>query len=72
MSGEGIRLSHNTNDALSNLFVETDRHLKYGVNKKFLAKLYTKLNCFSTKEERKDFYRDSVYSNKVSKYLQML
>ena len=65
MSGEGIKLKHETIDSLSDLFVETDRELRYGINKKFLRKLYTKVNCLKTKEDRAEFYSDSVYQRKV-------
>lgn len=65
MMGEGIRLSHDTVDFLSELFVETDRELKYGINRKFLRKLYTKLDVLKSKEDRQEFYRDTVYSVKV-------
>ena len=66
MTREGIRLSPQVNDTLSNLFLDTDRDLKYGINKKFLRKLFAKVNCLKTKEERAEFYKDSVYNKKVN------
>jgi len=69
MTREGIRISHTTNDTLSNLFVDTDRELKYGINKKFLRKLYAKVNCLKTKEDRAEFYDDSVYTQKLNQRL---
>ena len=65
MSGEGINLKQGTIDSLSDLFVETDRELKYGINRKFLRKLYSKLNCFKSKEEKAEFYNDSLYFRKA-------
>lgn len=69
MSGEGIKLREETANKLSYLFVETDRELKYGINKKFLRRLYTKLNILKTKEERQDFYNDTLYSKKLNQRL---
>lgn len=65
MTGEGIKLKETTINTLSDIFVETDRELKFGITKKLLRKLYSKLNVLRSKEDRQEFYNDSIYSKKV-------
>ncbi len=67
MFGEGISLKKDVMDSLASLFVETDRELKYGINKQFLRNLFSKINCLKTKEEVKAFYDDSIYQREVRK-----
>jgi hypothetical protein len=60
-----LSLKYETTVVLSELFVQTDNELTFGVNRKFMAKLYSKMGVFENKKEKEEFYFESPYRRKV-------
>jgi hypothetical protein len=65
---EGFRLKPETITVLSELFTKTDKEFSYGVDRKFLKKIYVKAGCLETKKEKEDFYNEGPYRRKVLIY----
>ena len=66
---EGFKLKPETMNVLSELFTKTDREFAYGVDKKFLKKVYVKAGCLETKKDKEDFYNEGPYRRKVLIYI---
>ncbi len=62
---EEIKLSIETVNVISNLFLPTDKSLHYGMTKRFLVKIYIGAGLLTEKKERQEFYLKGSYRRKV-------
>ena len=60
-----IKLQEITKDLLSEFFEKHDNLFKFGINRKYLLKVYKKLGFFKNKEEKDIFMNNSGYRKKV-------
>ena len=50
---------------LSQKFLKADKELQFGINRKFLVSLFSKIGHFKKKEQIREFYFNTVYGKKV-------
>lgn len=63
---EGLHLKPETITVLSELFAKTDKEFAYGITRKFLKKVYSKVGYFQTEKDKETFYNEGPYRRRVS------
>jgi len=62
---EGIKLKPETITILSELFAKTDKEFAYGVTRKFLKKVFSKVGYFQNEKDKENFYNEGPYRRRV-------